>query len=77
MLQIYVNSDLIQKVRSASRTKALLHNLDLGTSLTISLHSTSSNDEVSQEVTVEYVKDMELLVTSKKVSVSEQNNNQT
>lgn len=74
-IQIYVNSELIQKVRSASRTKALLHNLDVGTSFTIRLHSTGSNDEVSQEVTVDYDKDMELLATSKKGSPPEQNNN--
>merc|ERR1712048_348295 len=73
---IFVNSELTQKVRSANRTKALLHNLDLGRSMTISLHSINNADEVSQEVTVEYNKEMELLVTSKKVSVAERNNNQ-
>lgn len=44
--------------------------------MTISLHSINNADEVSQEVTVEYNKEMELLVTSKKVSVAERNNNQ-
>ena len=63
-------------MRSASRTKALLHNLDLGRSMTISLHSINNADEISQEVTVEYNKDMELLVTSKKISLAERNNNQ-
>jgi len=73
---IFVNSELTQKVRSANRTKALLHNLDLGTSMTISLHSINNADEVSQEVTVEYNKEMELLVTSKKVSLADRSNNQ-
>ena len=39
--QIYVDGEQRQKVRSASRTKALLHNLALDTAMEISVTSTN------------------------------------
>merc|ERR1711945_84599 len=41
---ITVDKEQRQKVRSAGRTKALLHNIDLCVSLEISLHSTNAED---------------------------------
>ena len=41
LCQIYVEGEQRQKVRSASRTKALLHNLALDTAMEISVTSTN------------------------------------
>ena len=56
-----------QKVRSASRTKALLHNIDLGCEHEIHVHSVNAEDEVSEEVTMVYTPLMEFV--NKKQSV--------
>ena len=48
----------MQRVRSASRTKALLHGLHLVDSLAIVLHSTNIRDELSNPVEVFFTKGM-------------------
>ena len=51
---------MVQRVRSASRTKALLHGLVLEDNLSIVLHATNSQDELSDPVEVLYTCGMEL-----------------
>jgi len=63
---IYVGGCLVQRVRSANRTKALLHGLHLVDSLTIVLHSTNSNDDLSDPAEVVYTKGMVLPDQKKK-----------
>jgi len=60
---IYVAGRLVQRVRSASRTKALLHNLQLDTleetsGLSVLLKSTNQEEEVSEGVEVVYTMEM-------------------
>jgi len=57
---IYVGGRVVQRVRSASRTKALLHGLVLEDNLSIVLHATNSQDELSDPVEVHYTCGMEL-----------------
>jgi len=57
---IYVGGHLLQRVRSASRTKALLHGLHLENNLSIVLHATNSGDELSDPVEVVYTSGMVL-----------------
>eukprot|EP00092_Neocalanus_flemingeri_P060393 GFUD01072374.1.p1 GENE.GFUD01072374.1~~GFUD01072374.1.p1 ORF type:complete len:2138 (-),score=539.44 GFUD01072374.1:426-6839(-) len=57
---IYVGGRLVQRVRSASRTKALLHGLHLENNLSIVLHATNSGDELSDPVEVVYTSSMVL-----------------
>ena len=64
--QIYVDGEQRQKVRSSSRTKALLHNINLEESLNISLHSTNAADEISEDIRAVYTPDMELVTGAKK-----------
>ena len=45
-MQIYLDGWLVQKVRSASRTKALLHGVELAAPLSLALHSTNTREEV-------------------------------
>ena len=60
--QIYVNGHLHQKVRSASRTKALLHGLNLKkVDFELSIHSIGCHGTtVSTSDVVNYVKEMVL-----------------
>jgi len=51
---------VVQRVRSASRTKALLHGLVLEDNLSIVLHATNAQDELSDPVEVVYTCGMEL-----------------
>ena len=51
---------MVQRVRSASRTKALLHGLVLEDDLSITLHATNSKDELSDPVEVVYTDGMAL-----------------
>ena len=51
---------MVQRVRSASRTKALLHGLVLENNLSIVLHATNTRDEVSDPVEVVYTSGMVL-----------------
>merc|ERR1719361_2251254 len=44
---IYVDGDLHQKVRSSSRTKALLHDLNLNSKLKLGIHSIGMSGTVS------------------------------
>merc|ERR1719369_1046818 len=57
---IYVGGRVLQRVRSASRTKALLHGLVLEDNLSIVLHATNSQDELSDPVEVVYTSGMVL-----------------
>jgi len=57
---IYVGGRVVQRVRSASRTKALLHGLVLEDNLSIVLHATNAQDELSDPVEVVYTCGMEL-----------------
>lgn len=57
---IYVGGRVVQRVRSASRTKALLHGLVLENNLSIVLHATNAQDELSDPVEVVYTCGMEL-----------------
>merc|ERR1719369_2249218 len=57
---IYVGGRVVQRVRSASRTKALLHGLVLENNLSIVLHATNSQDELSDPVEVVYTSGMVL-----------------
>jgi len=57
---IYVGGRMVQRVRSASRTKALLHGLHLENNLSIVLHATNSRDELSDPVEVVYTSGMVL-----------------
>jgi len=57
---IYVGGRVVQRVRSASRTKALLHGLVLENNLSIILHATNAQDELSDPVEVVYTSGMEL-----------------
>ena len=62
VFQIYVNGHLHQKVRSASRTKALLHGLNLKkVDFELSIHSIGCHGTtVSTSDVVNYVKEMVL-----------------
>merc|ERR1712227_230373 len=62
---IYVDNEQRQKVRSSNRTKALLHIIDQSKSLRISLHSTNVDEEVSEEVIIDYTPDMKMANTKK------------
>jgi len=57
---IYVGGRVVQRVRSASRTKALLHGLVLENNLAIVLHATNTRDELSDPVEVVYTNGMVL-----------------
>merc|ERR1719369_781293 len=57
---IYVGGRVVQRVRSASRTKALLHGLVLEDNLSIVLHATNAQDELSDPVEVIYTCGMDL-----------------
>jgi len=57
---IYVGGRVVQRVRSASRTKALLHGLVLENNLSIVLHATNMRDELSDPVEVVYTSGMVL-----------------
>jgi len=57
---IYVGGRVVQRVRSASRTKALLHGLVLENNLSIVLHATNTMDELSDPVEVVYTSGMVL-----------------
>merc|ERR1712106_1189535 len=57
---IYVGGRVVQRVRSASRTKALLHGLVLENNLSIILHATNTRDELSDPVEVVYTNGMVL-----------------
>ena len=55
VLQIYLNERVHQKVRSSSRCKALLHDMDLyRESFHLGIHSLSENGEVSEMVFAKY-----------------------
>jgi len=51
---IYIDDIPHQRVRSASRTKALLHGLSMDQELIIRIHSTNQEDQLSQTLTLIY-----------------------
>jgi len=61
---IYIDDVPHQRVRSASRTKALLHGLAMDQELTIRIHSTNQMDQLSQTLTLVY--DPELVLPEDK-----------
>ena len=60
-----------------SRTKALLHQVDLGSEHEISLHSVNTDEEVSEQVTMLYTPLMETAVNIKKQSSVSLKHNQS
>ena len=79
-MQIFVDNEQRQKVRSAGRTKALLHNLRLDTTMEVSVHSSNAGEEISEALRVSYSPDMELVVEKKRNKGSMKhsaNNNQS
>jgi len=59
--QIYVEGGLVHRVRSSTRTKALIHNLDLQADMQIRIHSTASEGRISAPETISYSPDIVLL----------------
>merc|ERR1719397_1201575 len=57
--QIFCGSHLLQRVRSASRTKALLHGLPLQEATTLAIHS-AAGERLSPSVQVTYSPGMAL-----------------
>ncbi|XP_023340049.1 uncharacterized protein LOC111710219 [Eurytemora carolleeae] len=52
--QIYIDDKLGHRVRSSSRTKALLHGLDLQNSINLRIHSTGIDNKLSKGESVQY-----------------------
>ena len=64
--KIYVDNEQRQKVRSAGRTKALLHNLQLDAAMEVSVHSINAGEEISEALRVSYSPEMELVVEKRR-----------
>ncbi|XP_059082572.1 restin homolog [Tigriopus californicus] len=63
---IFVNSEARQKVRSASRTKALLHGLSLESTFTIGIESLGPGDSASQRIDIKFEPDLLKTIAKRK-----------